>query len=259
MASTDVAVSTPRPAVKLAGSLERDALAATELARFVRDQGLSQTIQGREYMTSEAWSAAGRLLGLRVVCEDPKPFTGLENARGYSCRARLLDQAGVQIAEASSICLRGEKRWSSADEFAIYSMAQTRAVGKVHRVALSALAKLAGFEAAPAEEMPGDTAQVDPSLSHSTEALPRTRASRDEKREVGEALTAAGLTAAEGKLVLEDVAGCTKRDDLFSDQVQPVIAAILQEGERRRAEAAGLDDVQGVIDSVEADGQQEML
>ena len=223
--ATDIATTTPR-GVALAGSLQRDAAAATELAKFVRETGLSITIQGREYMSSEAWSAAGRLLGLRVVCEDPKPFTGLENARGYSCRARLLDAGGVQIAEASSICLRGEKRWSSADEFAIYSMAQTRAVGKVHRVALSALAKLAGFEAAPAEEMPGETAQADLSPMNSTEPMPARIVTREERMSIDAARKTAGLLTVEVKGILERVAGVTNSQLLRSDQLQSVLDAI---------------------------------
>lgn len=234
MATDVVPTTTPQP---VAGSLQRDAAAATELARFVKEQNLSQTIQGREYMTSEAWSAAGRLLGLRVVCEDPVPFTGLENARGYSCRARLLDANGTQIAEASSICLRGEKRWNSAEEFAIYSMAQTRAVGKVHRVALSALAKLAGFEAAPAEEMPGETAQADVGPMTSDQQMPPIIVTREERQAIDAARKAAGLTVAEVKKVLEQVAGVTNSQQVRSDQLAGVLEAI---------EAAGIDDIDAV-------------
>ncbi len=232
--STDVAI---RPATggntpTLVNTLERDAAAATELARFVREQGLSETIQGRQYLTAEAWSAAGRLLGLQIVCEDPKPFTGMEGARGYSCKARLLDANGQQISEASAICLRGEKRWMHADEFQLYSMAQTRASGKAHRMALSALAKLAGFEAASVEEMDVDVATKQPGegMPDSTEPMPTRRIGKSEQRALADAAADAGVLAAEVKQHLQATYGIARSGELSEPQAVEVLEWIKARG-----------------------------
>jgi hypothetical protein len=228
---TDVDIR-PTPSSGVVHSLAQDAAAARELARFVREQSLSQTIQGREYLTAEAWSAAGRLLGLRIVCDEPKAFTGMEGAGGYSCRAHLYDANGVQIAEAGAICLRGEKRWMHADEFQIYSMAQTRASGKAHRMALSALAKLAGFEAAPVEEMDVDIATKQPGegMADSTEPMPDPIVGRAERKRIDEAREAASLTAAEVRDVMQRMFNVPNSQMLRMSQVEPLIAEIQAKG-----------------------------
>jgi hypothetical protein len=52
------------------------------------------------------------------------------------------------------MCTRTESTWRSRDEFALRSMARTRAIGRALRAPLSPIAKLAGYGPAGAEEMP---------------------------------------------------------------------------------------------------------
>lgn len=52
--------------------------------------------------------------------------------------------------------MRSEKRWGTADEYAVNSMAQTRASAKALRNAFGWVAELAGYQSTPAEEMPGE-------------------------------------------------------------------------------------------------------
>jgi hypothetical protein len=47
-----------------------------------------------------------------------------------------------------------ERNWSHRDDYALRSMAQTRAVAKALRLCLGWIMSLAGYEATPAEEMP---------------------------------------------------------------------------------------------------------
>jgi hypothetical protein len=59
------------------------------------------------------------------------------------------------ISAAESICTRSERTWKERDEYAIKSMAQTRACAKALRNVLAWVAVLAGFEGTPAEEIAG--------------------------------------------------------------------------------------------------------
>lgn len=61
---------------------------------------------------------------------------------------------GHKVSQAEAFCSNLEESKEKNDEYAIMSMAQTRATGKVFRIAFSWIMKMAGYEATPAEEMP---------------------------------------------------------------------------------------------------------
>lgn len=63
---------------------------------------------------------------------------------------------GHKVSQAEAFCSNLEESKEKNDEYAIMSMAQTRATGKVFRIAFSWIMKMAGYEATPAEEMPRD-------------------------------------------------------------------------------------------------------
>jgi hypothetical protein len=81
---------------------------------------------------------------------------------GWEARveARTLDGRVVGAAEA--MCTRDERTWKSRDDYAIRSMAQTRATSKALRQPLGFVVTLAGFEATPDEEMPKTAAADGP-------------------------------------------------------------------------------------------------
>ncbi len=54
---------------------------------------------------------------------------------------------------ADAICSRSESKWQKADDYAVLSMAQTRATSKALRLPLGFVMTLAGFDPTPAEEM----------------------------------------------------------------------------------------------------------
>ena len=60
---------------------------------------------------------------------------------------------GLPVSVGHALCSNKERSKRSFDEYAILSMAQTRAEGKAYRLLLGWLMKAAGFEATPAEEM----------------------------------------------------------------------------------------------------------
>ena len=78
--------------------------------------------------------------------------------KGWEARveARTLD--GRTIGAAEACCTRDESRWKTQPDYAIRSMAQTRATSKALRGPLGFIVTLAGFQATPAEEMGSDDA-----------------------------------------------------------------------------------------------------
>lgn len=62
--------------------------------------------------------------------------------------------------------MRDERTWKDRDDYALRSMAQTRATSKALRGPLGFIVTLAGFEATPSEEMPADSPAVDRAHSH---------------------------------------------------------------------------------------------
>ena len=57
------------------------------------------------------------------------------------------------IGFGAALCSNKEANKKSFDEYAILSMAQTRAIGKAYRNVIGWIMKLAGYEATPKEEM----------------------------------------------------------------------------------------------------------
>ncbi len=60
---------------------------------------------------------------------------------------------GAVIGFGSAICSNVEAKKKGFDEYAVLSMAQTRAIGKAYRNSIGWVMKLAGYEATPKEEM----------------------------------------------------------------------------------------------------------
>jgi hypothetical protein len=152
---TAVAVREPQAAALFAGKpedvIKSATLAATALKDVVRRQGLISNISGKEYPRCEAWTLLGSMVGVfPVLCWTKAVVDGWE-AR---VEARTISGAVVGAAEAQ--CLHSEKNWNNREDFAVRSMAQTRATAKALRMPLGFVMTLAGYEATPAEEMSFD-------------------------------------------------------------------------------------------------------
>lgn len=122
---------------------------AEALMPVIRKQGLVSNIQGREYLNVEAWLTLATMVSITPVCTWTRK---LEDGWEARVEARTLDGRVIGAAEAE--CLRSEKMWKGRDDFAIRSMAQTRATSKALASVLRFIATLAGFQGTPAEEMP---------------------------------------------------------------------------------------------------------
>lgn len=129
--------------------LEFAAKAASALMKVVKPK----KINGKDYLEFGAWQTLGRFFGSTVGVEWTKPITNEKNeVIGYEARARVL-QRGEEISSAEASCMRKERNWATRDEFAIKSMAQTRASAKALRNAFGWVAEMAGYASTPAEEM----------------------------------------------------------------------------------------------------------
>lgn len=124
---------------------------ASALANVIRKQGLASNIQGKEYVRCEGWTLLGSMLGVFPVNVWTRE---LPEGRGWE--ARVEARRGEQVVGAAeAMCSRDEQRWArgKADEYAVRSMAQTRATAKALRIPLGFVMQLAGYEVTPHEEM----------------------------------------------------------------------------------------------------------
>jgi hypothetical protein len=129
------------------------------LQRFVKEKKLTANIKGKEYPLVEAWAFAGSQLGLYPLLMEVKNLSldalnvmGSEIKYQATVEIRKLGDNTV-LSRGVAVCSNKEASKRSFDEYAICSMAQTRAEGKAFRMLLSWIMKAAGFEATPAEEM----------------------------------------------------------------------------------------------------------
>ena len=73
---------------------------------------------------------------------------------GWEARVEARTIDGRTVGSAEAMCTRHEANWRSRDDYALRSMAQTRATSKALRQPLGFVITLAGFDPTPAEEIP---------------------------------------------------------------------------------------------------------
>jgi len=145
---------TPKQALK--AYLDNAQAQAELLADIVEKQTLYTIISGRKYLLVEAWQFLADMNSLSPKIEWSKPIVRANGTQGWETRAVLVDKDGIELSAAEIHCLRNEKGWGTRADYQIRSMSQTRAVSKLIRLKFGYIAKLAGYEATPAEEMDED-------------------------------------------------------------------------------------------------------
>ncbi|TYZ10969.1 hypothetical protein FY528_07915 [Hymenobacter lutimineralis] len=126
---------------------------ATDLAKFIKDNKLSTTVQGKEFVNVEGWQYAGSRLGI-VPIVDHVINVSTDTEIKYQAKVTLFDmRSGHTVGAGFAICSNKEQGKKFYQEFAIMSMAQTRAIGKAYRNILAWIIRAAGYEPTPAEEM----------------------------------------------------------------------------------------------------------
>lgn len=125
---------------------------ATDLKKMVIENQLYTQIQGKNYINVEGWQIAGAFIGIVPVVERVENLsTGSEFK--YRAEVSLRDKNGNVVGGGMAVCTNKEPGKTRFAEYAVASMAQTRAVGKAYRLSIGWLLKVAGYETTPAEEM----------------------------------------------------------------------------------------------------------
>jgi hypothetical protein len=126
---------------------------AKDLAKFIKDNKLSTQVQGKEFVNVEGWQYAGSRLGIVPIVEHVINVSTDQELK-YQAKVTLYDlRHGTTVGAGFAICSNKESGKKFYQEFAIASMAQTRAVGKAYRNILAWIIRAAGYEPTPAEEM----------------------------------------------------------------------------------------------------------
>ena len=213
--------------------------AAREIVDVARSGKLLANVGGREYPLTECMTLIGRMTGHTVVVEwSRKVPKDWEIGDGWEARANVLDHNGREVAAAESMCLRSERAWSKRDEFAVRSMAQTRASGKALRLALGYIVTLAGWEALPAEEITdemrgrgAEPAQAPrPDVPGDREAVAGGQpAAALAKHRLAEAVSHAGVDEAEVKAAIKSSGLAGKPSDLANDATYDAVLKMLED------------------------------
>jgi len=167
---------------------------ATSLKELIDGNGLATDMGGgRKHVNVDGWQALGFMLGAlggqplhaETVWTRPArdPATGEAIRRtftqhvkryhrrdqggglreevtfevdGYDWEAcvEIKTASGVVVGRAEAMCSRSEDTWARRDEYAVRSMAETRAESRAYRRAAGWLVSIAGYNPTPKEEMP---------------------------------------------------------------------------------------------------------
>lgn len=134
---------------------------AKRLMEIVEKCGMSKNMSGKKYLEVEGWLMIAEFACVKAVVEWVRPWRdGFDDLIGYECRVRLLNKSGEEVGAGESSCgldafpCRG-KQGSEKDK-AAKSAAQTWATSRAIRNKFSYIAKMAGYQPVPAEEMTQD-------------------------------------------------------------------------------------------------------
>lgn len=95
--------------------------------------------------------------------KDEAEATLVKDYYAYECTCKLVSiQTGKEVGTGHAICTNAESKKLDFDEYAVASMAQTRAIGKAFRNMLGYVMNAAGYETTPAEEMDEETYHNNP-------------------------------------------------------------------------------------------------
>jgi hypothetical protein len=126
---------------------------ATLLSEIIEEKKLSMRIGASEHVFFEGWATLGAMNGISVHTVWSRP---LEDGRGWEARAEARTLDARVVGSAEGMCSRDERNWRRAEDYAMRSMAQTRAGSKALKGPLSWVMTLAGKSGTPAEEL-GDS------------------------------------------------------------------------------------------------------
>jgi hypothetical protein len=101
------------------------------LKDYIVKNKLYAPIKDKNYVMVEGWQFAGGLMGTipRIVSVEP---IGNDTSK-WMVKAEILNIKGDVVGVGYAMCSKEEDKKKSFDDYAILSMAQTRAIGKAYR------------------------------------------------------------------------------------------------------------------------------
>lgn len=138
-------------------ALEEARRVATGLAQTIKDGGMVDRIDGKDFVKVEGWRTLGSILG--VV---PREVAMVPIEGGWQATFEAVTLDGRVVGRATSSCTKEEKKRANAPTFELQGMAATRATSRALRAPLGFVMQLAGFQATSAEEMSEVAANAEP-------------------------------------------------------------------------------------------------
>ena len=126
---------------------------SNDLKQIIVDNKLYTPVKGKNFVNVEGWQIVGAFVGITPIVTSVENLSEGDNYK-YRAEVKLVQYGSdTPIGYGVAICTNKEANKRNFDEYAVCSMAQTRAISKAYRLAIGYLMKLAGYEATPAEEM----------------------------------------------------------------------------------------------------------
>lgn len=122
------------------------------MKKIITENGYYTVIGKTNYVNVEGWTIAGAFAGLNCIIEEVKDLSNDKEIK-WSAKAVIYNRKGQAVGIGYAVCSNKEAKKKTFDEYAVLSMAQTRAIGKAYRNKIGWIMKLAGYETTPAEEM----------------------------------------------------------------------------------------------------------
>ena len=148
----------PLPSKQEAAAIVERAKDVSEvLAKAVNDQQWFANVGGKRYLEVEAWQFIGFQAGLNADIEHVRPVMDGDAIVAYEAKCIIYDRAGRVFSSGIMECgmdsFPTQGKTGREKHKAAQSAAQTWAISKAYRNRLAFIARMAGFEPTPADEM----------------------------------------------------------------------------------------------------------
>ena len=199
---------------------------AVMLRSHIESNNLYTIIVGKKYAHVDGWCYAGGLMG---VMPRIKSLVDLSNDKEKKWKADvdlIRIKGNIVVGNGSALCSNLEAKKRTFDEYAVMSMAQTRAIGKAFRNTIGWVMKLGGYESTPSEEMHKVDAGV-PEINISTK---EEKGIKKEKKEIIEMMNRFGFKTVPSKFAAIKRLTGIKLDNwrMTQTEARKVLSSILQ-------------------------------
>lgn len=125
-----------------------------DFKKFVNATGTAiKKEDGSNYLKAEAWLYLAKLKGLTPSIDVSPHRDTTGKLKWVDAVCHLLDIDGIEISKSAMMASKDEAFLKDLPDYAVYGMAETRAITRAVRNVYGYVAKGAGFESTPAIEM----------------------------------------------------------------------------------------------------------